>query len=142
MTFILQTRYALPILLLAASLGCQGEKTGPEIQGTVQFDGQLVSHGLIHFEPANGKGANASRRIDDGKFQFPTNARMDPGTYKVAIRMLPPETNLDADTTMNQSQRQPPFKNPIPAKYNDRSELTVEVSAEGPNVFEFDLKSD
>ncbi|MCC9606508.1 hypothetical protein LOC68_17505 [Blastopirellula sp. JC732] len=130
---------ALCVVALALA-GCNSKSGGIVVTGDVQFDGQPLQNGLIHFEPMGGAGASAARRIDGGKYEFDANSNMKPGKYKVAIRATQPDSGLDADAAMNRGP-QPPFVDPIPKKYSDKTELTVEVTEAGPNKFDFDLKS-
>lgn len=127
-------------LLMFGSLGCDSRETGVATTGSVTLDGEPLPNGLIHFEPVDGAGASASRRIEGGEFDFPPNARMKPGKYKVSIRAIPPDSAEDADAAMN-GGAQPKFHDPVPAKYNDRTELVAEVTEEGPNTFQYDLTS-
>lgn len=123
-----------------ALVGCQTKSSGTQVTGDVQFDGQPLANGLIHFEPIDGKGSSAARQVKDGKYEFDTKSEMKPGSYKVSIRATPPDSGLDADAAMNGGP-QKPFVDPIPKKYSDKTELTVEVTEAGPNKFDFDLKS-
>lgn len=130
---------ALFVMALAI-VGCNSKNSGIEVTGNVQFNGQPLKNGLIHFEPMDGKGISAARQVEDGKYEFSADSDMKPGKYKVSIRATPPDSGLDADAAMNRGP-QPPFVDPIPKKFNDKTELTVEVTTDGPNKFDFDLKS-
>lgn len=123
-----------------ALTGCQSKSGDIEVNGDVQFDGQPLANGLIHFEPIDGKGSSAARQVKDGKYEFATDSNLKPGSYKVSIRATPPDSGLDADAAMNAGP-QKPFVDPIPKKYSDKTELTVEVTTTGPNKFDFDLTS-
>lgn len=103
-------------------------------------NGQPLPNGLIHFEPLDGKGASAARQIEQGKYLFDADSSLKPGKYKVSIRAMEPDAGMDADAAMNQGPK-PRFVDPIPKKYNDKTELVVDVSEAGPNAFNFDLKS-
>lgn len=128
------------LFVVLALVGCKPAPGGASIDGMVTLDGQPVANGLIHFEPAGESGVNASRRIADGHYNFPPKAMMQPGLYKVSIQSIPPESGLDPDAIMNGAPV-PAFKDPIPAKYRTNSDLVAEVSAEGPNTFNFELKT-
>lgn len=122
-----------------AFAGCQTKSSGIEVTGDVQFNGQPLANGLIHFEPIDGKGTSAARQIKDGKYEFAADSQMKPGKYKVSIRATPPDSGLDADAAMNGGP-QKPFVDPIPKKYSDNTELTAEVTSDGPNELDFDLQ--
>ncbi|PQO45402.1 carboxypeptidase regulatory-like domain-containing protein [Blastopirellula marina] len=128
------------VALALVPLGCNSKDRAVEVSGKVEFNGQPLKSGLIHFEPADGNGASGARSIDDGNYEFGENSQMQPGEYRVSIRAVPSDSDLDADAAMNQGP-QPRFIDPIPKKYNDHTELTAKVTAEGPNTFDFDLKS-
>lgn len=124
-----------------ATVGCNTKAAGTQVTGNVQFDGQPLSNGLIHFEPISGEGRSGARAIENGKYEFGDNSDLKPGKYKVSIRATQPDSGLDADAAMNGGGAKNTFVDPIPKKYSDKTELTAEVTADGPNTFDFDLKS-
>jgi hypothetical protein len=120
------------LLLAIAPLGCGG--SGPEtypVSGTVTFDGQPVPDGDILFVPADGKGLPDPGKIENGEFSFDAK----PGPKRVEIEAS--RQTGPVDTSMGMAPRQPY----IPACYNTETTLTAEVTPDGPNEFDFPLKS-
>lgn len=131
----------VPFVFALAFAGCTSDSGAVVVKGDVKFAGQPLANGLIHFEPVDGAGTSASRRIEDGHYEFAADDVMKPGKYKVAIRSIPPDSALTADAAMNQGAQAPPYKDPIPAKFNDNTDLVAEITTDGPNTFNFDLKT-
>ena len=66
-----------------------------------------------------------------------------PGTYAVSISSAPPPpaaTSTDPVQAMQDASKPPP-PDRIPRKYNVETELKAVVTKDGPNKFDFDLKS-
>lgn len=121
---------AIPMVLLAVCMGC-GEGDGVErykVTGTVMFDGEPLAEGDVVLDPVGGQGGSATAKIRDGKFETEVTA----GKKRVRIR-APKETGKKDE--YGEAIVEPL----IPMKYNVNSELTVEVTPEGPNEFEFDI---
>ena len=126
-------------LLLAA--GCGGDGIGRvEVSGKVTLDGQPLSEGAILFQPI-AEGPSAGGTIQDGRFTIeradgPASEeyRVDIVAYRPTGRQIP-----DADFPGKMTDE---LKQVIPNRYNADTELTVNVSAEGNNHFEFKLQSD
>ncbi len=124
------------LLALVGFSGCGSEPEGPptyEVSGAVTLDGAPLSKGTIHFvspeDLANGV-PSPSAEIVDGKYQTSSTA----GKKKVLIR-APIESGPPDVTGLV------PTKETIPARYNERSELEVEVTEAAPNQHDFTLKS-
>ena len=114
------------------------------VSGTVNLDGAPLNQGLIQFEPQQGAGklVNASTAINNGTYALPVAGGLTPGSYKVSISSHPPPAPLSSDPVkaMEEASKPPPAER-LSAKYNVNTELQVEVKQEGPNKFDFDLKS-
>lgn len=131
-------RITLMTLLLATVsilLGCGSSPAVPEIEGTVStagtvtFDGQPLVKGEITFnDPAAQRPMSFVGEIRNGQFEL----RAPSGVMRVEIRAYE-QAGGDDDTPLS--------KQLIPARYNDRSELSVELTADGPNVLSFELES-
>jgi hypothetical protein len=130
----------LVIAALGPCLGC-GASNLAVVQGNVTFDGQLVEQGSITFEPADGVGPVTGGTIQNGKYRLGDEGGMVPGQKVVRIRAvrstgrrieagppLPPGTMVDEIS---------PF---IPAVYNEKSTLNVQVAA-GEVTHHFELLS-
>ncbi len=63
---------------------------------------------------------------------------MLPGKYKVMITSVDPNSQeLDPDAPPGPAGPLP--KDRVASKYNDKTILTAEVTADGPNKFDFDV---
>jgi hypothetical protein len=122
----------LVLLLALVSAGC-GVRTYP-VKGTVTFNGQPIPEGTINFLAEDGRIAPDSGRIFNGEYLVQVKA----GRKKVEVyahREVPGQQNIQV---MGLRARE----SYIPLKYNVRSELRCEVTPQGPNEFNFDLKDD
>jgi hypothetical protein len=104
-----------------------------EVSGTVTFDGQPVPEGGITFKSDDKTLADDYAPIQNGVFKCLCSA----GKKRVEIRGIR-EVPQPNDGVL----RDPKFVEFIPAKYNTKTELTVEISIDDKNEFVFDLKSD
>lgn len=98
------------------------------VSGTVTMGGQPLSKVSVFFESANGHGA-AGTTDENGRYELSFSGETkgaEIGVNKVRIT-----TVLDHPTPPN-------YRDPIPARYNDSSELTVTVQA-GTNTHDFTL---
>lgn len=116
----------------SAALGCSGDREEPsyDVSGTVTIDGAPLADGFINFEPLTPDGQPpGSAQIIKGRYATKSRA----GKKKVTITSNKPTGEKDSggfDITENW----------LPAKYNTNSELSAEVTADGPNKFDFALK--
>ena len=124
-------RTAMPLLIMTFSLtsmGCGREKinqAGPlfPVKGNVTFDGAPLEEASIAFVPVVNDGlGNEGGNIINGAYS--ANVRV--GKMKVMISV----------------PRGAKVEHAIPAAYNSETTLTAEITASGPNEFNFDLKSD
>jgi hypothetical protein len=115
--------------LLAAACGCGDNRHAGkyEVSGAVSWEGTPIEKGFITYEPADGKPAEAGA-IADGHYSFFAY----PGKNRVAIR-------AEKIEGFNKGMNQPNVVQYIPAAYNVQSELSVEVTADGANMFNFSL---
>jgi hypothetical protein len=127
-------RWNLPgALVLFLVLGCGS--SGPAkhtVSGQVTFDGAPVPEGDIIFEPVDKNLAADGGKITDGRYSL----EVKPGKHRVVIRAsklvkLPPgQKGAMGETEMHQGY--------IPARYNEKTELTADIS--GPRELDFTLK--
>lgn len=140
-----RSRYFVPTLFLTAWVlmfvaGCGGSGIERvEVSGTITLDGKPVESGSVLLIPLQ-DGPTAGRAFTGGKFHIAQSDGPSPGPYRVEItafrgtgEMIP-----DGDFPDKLEERQEQY---IPARYNDQSELEVQVSAEGENHWEFKLES-
>jgi hypothetical protein len=110
-------------VVLALCIGCRSGAVSYSVSGTVTLDGVPVSKGHITFYPADKSGDASSGKIEDGKYSLMTPA----GAKRVEIianRPVPAKTDALGMPLVEQY---------IPPKYNIKSTLTVEVSAQRTN---------
>lgn len=132
----------LGFLLLLTSVGCgpaansDGRKA---VTGNISLNGAPIQSGSIRFEPESGQTASGST-IAEGKYEIPADKGLMPGKYRVFINATEPDSDQrSVEDLMNNPG--PPKKELIPAKYNKKSEVTIEVTKEGPNQFDFPIES-
>jgi hypothetical protein len=113
--------------------GCSGNQTAA-VTGMVRVDGEPLEKGSISFVPVDGKGVTAGGEILDGKY---TVAKVSPGTMTVQIRYPKVAGTKKLDDTPESPTRDV-FREALPAKFNDRTELRLEVQA-GNNEKDWDL---
>ena len=118
---------------LAAVAGCGtgGPKTVP-VSGSVTFAGQPVADGEIAFRSADGAKASWAGPIVAGRYAIKSTV----GPKRVEIIAVRPkpgaQPKASGEGVINEMY--------IPARYNLESELTADVTAAGPNDFDFKLE--
>jgi hypothetical protein len=130
----------LTLMALSAFLGCSNPDSGrASVSGKVTFDGEPVKTGQIAFEP-QGQGRFGIAQIVDGAYQMPPQQGPTPGKYTVRItanrplgKPVQPAPEVSGRPTGES------YEQYIPAEYNQRSELTVEIGAEPNAVHNFAL---
>lgn len=108
--------------LLVGISGCGQPKSAPDksiVSGVVTFDGQPIVSGLIMFHPTgNTKGPVSGASVVNGMYIVKNKGGIPHGTHWVEIRTI-------MSGTADQSSKQ--F---LPAKFNDQSTLTAEITAD------------
>lgn len=133
-------RVALVASILAA-VGCSSEIKEGEVSGNVTVDGQVPAVGSsITFIPTDGTSPTAGAVIDNGKYM----ARVPVGKAKVEIRIPRPVQNSAAPSAGPGSEGPGGgggfIEESLPAKYNDATELTIEVQS-GKNPKDWTLST-
>jgi hypothetical protein len=137
--------WALVLMPLVAPLGgCGAPDDGVgrrEVSGMVTLDSQPLATGSIQFQPQAGNTGtivSGGGVIRSGRYQIPRATGLGPGKYKVSISSSgePP----GGGGSEPPGDRTPPPPEKVPTTYNVVTPLTAEVKADGPNVFDFDLK--
>jgi hypothetical protein len=125
---------------LAAIGGCSRSTGRQAIEGTVTLDGTPLIEGSIVFLPQPGtKSPTCGGTISQGRFSIAPAGGAACGTFRVEITAV----RKTGKKVMNPKDNQlvDEIEQYIPAKYNGQSELTVTVSEQGPNRFDFPLSS-
>ena len=122
------------LVTLLALVGCSESKTA-EVSGTVTVDGQLVKRGSISFIPTDGNTPTAGGPIKDGH-------------YSVMVPITAMKVKITAPKVIGKrklydtpdSKEVDVVEEGLPAKYNQDTELTLEVKP-GQNHKDFALQS-
>jgi len=136
-------RLAALAVTMAAIAGCGGatdDLPRRAVSGNVTMDGAPLKSAMIQFMPTDPSAATAGAgAITEGKYAIPTADGLVPGAYKVSVTsagaaLTPPAGSMPGDPL-------PPAKETIPSTYNSKTTLSATVTEQGPNVFNFELKS-
>ncbi len=126
-------RLALLLGIALPAVGCGRGLDRCAVDGSVTFDGQPVDRGTIEFSPTAADQPSASGAVvQDGEYSIPRRTGLAPGKYRVRIYSPTP-------APARQGPDVPPPVERIPANYNTKTELTVEVTPSGPNTFDFHM---
>jgi hypothetical protein len=120
-------------LSVALVVGC-GNPTGRVgLSGSVTFRGKPVDSGTIQFRARAGTGGDAAvAAIVNGRYDIPAAHGVPPGTYEVVISSPDPNPPKIGEGYGLSAER-------LPAKVNTATTLKVEVTARGPNQFDFPI---
>jgi len=126
---------------VAGCTGSDNPQGRQSISGEVTLGGKPLDHGSIRFEPQDASiGTSDAAMITQGAYKISVDQGLAPGAYRVFITATAAnDDERTADEIMNDPK--PAGKEMIPAKYNRKSELTAQVSAEDPNQFDFALET-
>lgn len=127
---------AISLLAILASVGCGVSSEPMEVvRGKVTIDGQPAKDGTISFVPAGQKYPTARGHIVEGQYEQSVLS----GTYKVMIS----SQRVLGETKIYNTPDSPTRKTTeeiLPPRYNDQTELQIEVGTE-PTEYNFDLSS-
>jgi len=130
----------LVVAALSLLAGCRPHTDRLAISGRVTLDGVPLDRGSIRLSSTDSQQLMASgAMIRDGQYTIPEEKGLVPGTYRVQIT----SPDLNAPPVMHPATaNSPSFPVPperIPPEYNVDSKQTVEVTADGDNLFVFDI---
>jgi hypothetical protein len=113
--------------------GCGGGDQG--FTGSVTYLGQPVDEGVIQFYvPGKDPRPVAGAPIKNGSYAVPPGQGLTPGRYLVRI------TSRQWDKAGQEATKNPFLsKERIPEKFNERSELTIELKPRETRTFDFRL---
>ncbi|HWL10889.1 MAG TPA: carboxypeptidase-like regulatory domain-containing protein [Planctomicrobium sp.] len=137
--FVRQARWGGTVALLLSAMSCGSSSTKTNIftvSGVVTLNGKPLPDATLIFLPDNGR-SSAGKTDDSGRYFLFYNERQKgavAGRHRVQITAaeLVPE-KLD-------TEGQPVFKQILPAEYNAKSEMAVEITSHRDDV-NFDLKT-
>ncbi|QDV24305.1 hypothetical protein [Aureliella helgolandensis] len=117
--------------LVVPLAGCGGDALGRiPVEGTVSFNGQPLTIGNITFRPTDKSLQSEALDVREGKFV----GTLIPGAKQVEIRgyeMVTPKLPANSPEAGSTFKKQV-----LPAKFNDKSVLTADVSAATPLTFD------
>src|SRR5262245_1912691 len=127
---------ALAAALLGCAAGCGSQVGGKfQVSGTVNLNGNPLDKGGIRFSAADGSTVASGAMVRQGRYLSPAEKGLPPGKYSVSINAA----DESAPPVIINGTPTPP--NRIPDQYNVKTTLVADVTAEGDNVFPFDLTS-
>jgi hypothetical protein len=129
-----QTSVLLSCVLAATGCG-NADSSRSRVHGTVTVNGTPPASGAIAFTPVDGAAPTTGGSIVDGKY----SADVPIGPSKVAIR-VPKVIGQRKLYNTPDSPVQPLMDESLPAKFNDETELTLDVKP-GETLGDFDLKT-
>ena len=121
----------IAVILVA---GCAKSNVGV-VTGSITVDGMPAKSGSIAFFPVNRKSTTAGAEIVDGQY----TASVPLGTFKVEIR-VPKVVGQKKLYDTPDSPIQQILAESLPPKYNDKTELTLDVQP-GKNQQDYELKT-
>ena len=127
-------------VLLVAAIGCGGSKQAA-VTGEVTLAGRPVEGGTINFIPAGDTTAlPAWGKIEAGRYSIPADQGPALGSNRVEIHWIRKTGRKIRSVPPAPPGEMEEKAEVIPARYNSRSELEVQVQ-QGENTFDFKLES-
>lgn len=149
------------VVLCVLGLTCLGcGPGGPEladVSGKVTMDGEPLDNALVTFTPVEGGRASSGKTDENGHYTLAYADRMGAVVGKHKVRVTTLSEVEEKDTSQMRSDSEAYKKQamggsasdydnatvtePIPAKYNDQTELTFEVES-GSDTYNIELSSE
>ncbi|MDO5554107.1 MAG: hypothetical protein Q4G68_10135 [Planctomycetia bacterium] len=127
--------FAIPLLAALITIaGCSGKPERFGFSGTVTVNGSPVVEGNLRLTPQGDVegSTRCAANIREGKFTFPADGGLSPGTYVVCINAVDRERSVIDDSSPAKSK----IVELIPPEWNVKSTHTIEI-VPGKNVFDF-----
>ena len=122
-------------------IGCADPSNRAALTGTVTLDGKALPKGSFELIPIQGtKGPTSGGEIVNGKLYVEQQRSVMPGIYRVNIKANRPSGKKEISEYTGEEIEIP--EQYLPARYNQKSELSIEVTSSGKNDFEFKLESE
>jgi len=127
-------------LLLA---GCgPGNPLGREaISGEVTLEGKPLATGNIEFTPLEPGGVSSGETISGGRYDVEAMKGLPPGRYRVRIYSSEKSTAPPTPEEAALPALHRPGVERIAPRFNTASQLVAEVTAGGPNRFDYQVSS-
>jgi hypothetical protein len=140
---LLQTYVFLSLFTVAVGCESKSDNGRLNVTGSVTFAGQPIEEGQIIFEPEAPGAPLATGQIKVGKYEIEPKYGPAAGSYRVRIEgyrkkkvaNMPPHPYAG-----NTSEPGVIAEQFLPAAYNTRTTLRVEIGADKENVHDFNLK--
>ncbi|EDL58218.1 carboxypeptidase-like regulatory domain-containing protein [Gimesia maris] len=134
------TSHSLAVILFASAFtGCNSSPEGPPLEtvtGTVKLDGSPLPDASILFKDPSGENKSYFASVKEGDF----STEMQPGNWKVQITARRQSKDKMVDNAEG-TGKEPAMEQYLPAAYNEKSTLDINVSSGEENHFSFDLNS-
>jgi hypothetical protein len=127
--------WLMGLVLMSVHAGCNHGPAMGTVKGEVTLDGQPLREGRILFVPEDGQGQTGGSTITDGKF----TAEVPVAKMKVQINANEVVGRQPAYEGVPNSPMIDVVKEKIPVRYNDKSELSLEVKR-GSQSVKYELK--
>jgi hypothetical protein len=125
---------ALWLVLLTA--GCDYAKPRG-VSGTVTLDGKPLEEAVILFVPLEPGQKKTGAQIVAGRYQVAEEVGLWPGKYRVEVADDPPLSSGPHRPGQTSRTKRRSF----PHRYSINSPLTLELTSDGGNEFNFELES-
>ena len=132
--------FSLSVIAIATFItGCSSNESGPkllQVTGTVTLDGQPIPEANILFKDPNGENKSYFASVKEGSF----STKIEAGK-RIAIISANRQSKDKMVDNAEGTGKEPAMEQYLPAKYNEKSTLEIEVKPDSENQFPFDLKS-
>lgn len=132
-------RLGVMLACLVSCTGCGSQGGRQALSGSVTYQGQPLEQGTITFlTTAGAPGPACGALIRAGRFEVPAAQGLEPGAYRVVISAPVPGGKLTPEEVA--AGASPRARESLPEKYNTASTLKADVTAGGPNQFDYALE--
>lgn len=126
---------AIYLPMLAALVTMTGCDQMASVSGNVRYKGENVESGVVQYIPPDGTPVAAE--ITEGHYEIAAERGLEPGSFNVKLFGYR-ETGRMLVSTEDPSKKEPEVVELLPRKYNQASEIVVELS-QGMNAKNFEL---
>lgn len=130
------------LALAVSAAGCGGDNPlgRKAIYGKVTLNGAPLESGAIEFHPLVQAGVQSGGIISGGSYSIPAEQGLTAGKYRVAIIDNVPTPPLPPGY-MPGDDLPPSPPSQVPPEWNSQSQHTIDLSADGPFEFSFDIST-